>query len=282
MNTKHINKKFIIITFFILFLLMGVIFLSLYYSKNLSEYLSMGSGLTNLMYLPMFLTGGLSALAVAVFLSVLLLIQIKSIISTKLLISILVITLVGFSVFNVVNVFKYYTSYEEVTYFSAMDDMDNMLPPEESVAKFFPFYESMETSANQTPYYAFSEYKLDNTIYKIAQIECNDYENFCAFTTEYFETDKSYLSSKFISEKSFHYSLNEDGELLNTALIQHERYNDIEYDLIEQSTEKIIIISDDGYYFLFHYQDSMNLLNLSTQEFLDTAYEQFNYLKENS
>lgn len=278
---KILNKKFVLIILCGLFLLTGLVLLLLYFYKNISEYLPMTFGVTNLMYLPMFLWGSLSAFVSGIIILILLLIEIKSNISKKVIIPIVVLCLIIFCLFNAINISRCCNSFEEETYFSAMDDMDNMLPPDENSEKFFPYYSIMESASNQTPYYAYSKYELDNTIYKITQVECNDYENFCSFTAEYFETDKSYLLGKFISEMKIHYSSDENGEPLNSSLIKHGNYNNFEYDLIEQSTEKIIIISADNYYFLFNYQDTMKALNLSTEQFINTAFQQFDLLKEN-
>lgn len=278
---KTLNKKYFLIILCGLFLLTGLVLLLLYFYKNISEYLPMTFGLTNLMYLPIFLRGSLSAFASGIIILILLLIEIESNISEKVVIPIVVLCLVIFFLFNTINILGCYNSFEEETYFSAMDDMDNMLPPDENIAEFFPFYDNMESVTKQTPYYAFSKYELNNTIYEITQVECNDYENFCSFTAEYFETDKSYLLGKFISEKKIHYSSDENGEPLNSSLIKRGSYNNFEYDLIEQLTEKIIIISADNYYFLFHYQDSMKVLNISTEQFINTAFQQFDLLKKN-
>lgn len=278
---KTANKKIILITLFTLFLITGCVLLFLYFFKNISEYVPMTSGITSLMYLPMFLRGSFSAFISAIFMLILLLIEIKSGISKKIFIPITVVCLIIFCLFNTINVLKCYNSFEDETHFSEMSDTDNMLPPDKDIIKFFPLYDDMEYSANQTPYYAYSKYKLDNTIYEVTQIECNDYENFCSFTAEYFETDKSYLSGKFISEKNLHYALDENAEPLDPSLIKKESYNNIEYDLIEQSTEKMIIISTDDYCFLFNYQDSMKALNLSTEQFINIAFEQLDLLKAN-
>ena len=282
MAKKTVNKKALSFAFCLVFLLAGCVLLFLYYSKNLSEYVPMAPGLTNLMYLPMLLYGGISAMAVSALFLILYLIQIKSNINTKLFDLIMVVVLVAFVIFNAVSVVSNYNNFNEETYFSQFDEADNMLPPENEVEKFFPYFEYMKSSTEQVPYYSFSKYMLGGTVYEIAQIECNDYENSCAFTAEYFETDKTYLSGKFVSEKSVHFSADENGEPLNQSSIRHETYGETEYDIIEQLTEKLIIVSSDEYYFLFHYQDSMGSLNLSTQEFIDTAFNQLNYLKEYS
>lgn len=278
---KIYNKKTIIlITFCFLFFLIGSVLLFLYFSETLSEYTSMSPGITSLMYLPIYLWGGISSFVVFFICLILLLIEIKLKIYTKLLTTILIVVLIIFGAFNITNITKILHAYDEKTYFSTMDGMDNMLPPNEKISKFFPYYSSMEKGAEQTPYYAFSTYKLNNTIYRISQSECNDYENICAFTAEYFKTDKPYLFGKFSSEKSMHYFSDENGEMLNPSLIEHKKYNGFEYDLIEQSSEKMILVTSDKCFFLFHYQDTMQILNLSTQEFINTAFNQFEAIQD--
>lgn len=280
MNIKNSKIKTTLIILCLLFLLIGFILIIFYFTKNLSEYVPMVPGITNLMYLPIFLWGGISSLILSLIFLILLLIQIKSNIDTKLCISFLIITVLAFGIFNISNSINTFKAYNEKTYFSDIDDEGNMIPPENSLAKYLPYYSDMEILANQRPYYSFSEYTLNNSIYKIMQTECNDYENVCAFTAEYFETDKPYLSGKFKAEKDYHFSADENGEPLNSSLIKHNTYGDIEYDIIEQSTEKIISISTEKYYFLFHYQDSMKILNLSTQEFTDKAIEEFHIMRD--
>lgn len=280
MKTKSLNKKIILITLCILSLFVFCVLMGLYLFSNLSEYVPMSPGITNLMYLPMFLWGSVSSFVLSVIFLALILIQIKTDINIKIFVAVVVVILVVFCSFNVSNIIKNIKSFDEETYFSAMNDMDIMSSPNEKIAKFFPYYSKMEKNAKQTPYYAFSTYKLNETIYRVYQIECNDYENNCSFTAEYLSTDKQYLLNKFNSEKSIYYSIDENGEQLNSSLIKHESYNGIEYDIIEQSTEKMILFSNENYYFLFHYQDSMNILDLSTQTFKELAFEQFESLKQ--
>lgn len=277
MNTKNSKIKTTLIILCLLFSLIGFTLIILYFTKNLSEYVPMAPGITNLMYLPIFLWSGTSSLILSL---IILFIQIKSKINTKFCISFLIITVLAFAVFNLSNIINTFNAYDEKTYFSDIDDEGNMLPPENSLTKYLPYYNDMEILANQRPYYSFSEYNLNNSMYKIMQTECDDYENTCAFTAEYFETDKPYLLGKFRTEKDYHFSADQNGELLNSSLIKHNTYDDIEYDIIEQSTEKIISISTEKYYFLFHYQDSMKTLNLSTQEFTDKAIEEFHIMRD--
>lgn len=280
MKTK--TKNLISMLLFILFFIAGCVLSVLFFYKNLSEYVLMVPGLTNLLYLPMFLFGGLSAFVVAMVFLVLRLIQIKTDIGTKIFVPILIVILGGFVLFNAVNIVKCCIAYDEETYFTEMVDMEDWRSPEEKIAKFFPYYADIEKIIGCKPYYSFSKYTLGNTVYQIAQTDCSSLEGTFAFTTEYFETDKSYLSGKFISEKGEHYLAGENGEILDPSSVKRETYGNIEYDLIEQSTEKMIIVSTDSYFFLFHYQDSKNLLNLSKEDFIETAFEQLSYFKENS
>lgn len=277
------TKKIISTVLFILFFIAGCVLLILFAAKNLSEYVPMVSGLTNLLYLPMFLFGGLSAFVASVLFLALRLIQIKTDIVTKIFVPILIVLLGGFVLFNAVNIVKCCNAYDEETYFTEMVDTDeDRRSPEEKIEKLFPYYADIEKIIGYKPYYAFSKYTLGNTVYQIAQTDCSSIEGTFTFTTEYFETDKSYLSGKFLSEKEVHRLTDENGEKLNSSAIKKGNYGNIEYDLIEQSTEKLIIISTESYFFLFNYQDSKNLLNLSKEDFIETAFEQLSYFKENS
>ena len=69
------------------------------------------------------------------------------------------------------------------------------------------------------------------------------------------------------------------GEILNSSLIKHETYNDIEYDIIEQQSSKMILISTNSYCFMFHYQESGELINWPTQEFKEAAFKQLDFIK---
>lgn len=277
---ENMRKKKVSIVLCLVFLFIGIVLLCLFFSLNISEYSSTTLGFTNLMYLPMFLFSSISSFVVSILFLIIYFIQAKSDINTRLFIFIISFIFIVFCSFNIVNVVKNYRAYDEETYFSAIENDENMQSPQKNILRFFPYYSDMEKKTNQLPYYSFSTYKMNNTVYKISQIFCNDYEKECSFTAEYFTSDKSYLSSKFISEKNIHYSKNENGESLDLSLIKSDTYGDINYDIIEQSTEKMILVFNDEYSFMFHYQDSMNILKLSTQEFVNLAFEQLDYLRE--
>lgn len=283
MKTGTIKQNKISIILCFLFLIAGCILMFLFLSKNLSEYLPMLPDFTNLMYLPIFLVGGISSFALSVLFLILCLIQIKVDINKKLFTGVLIVALIAFCSLNIINTVKTIKAFDEETHFSDVDDtFFNILPAPESVLQFFPYYNKMENATEQIPYYGISKYTLDNTVYIIAQHFCDDYEKTCTFTTEYFQTDKSYLFEKYTSEKIVHYSMGENGEILNSSLIKHGCYRDIEYDIIEQSREKLLIVVSEDYYFLFNYKDTMDALNLSTQNFIDTAFTQLEVMKQYS
>ncbi len=280
MKTK--TKKLISILLFVLFFIAGCVLSALFLSKNLSEYTPMAQGITNLLYLPMLLFGGLSAFVVSVLFLVLRLIQIKADIGTKIFVPILIVILGGFVLFNTVNIVKCCVAYNEEIYSTEMVGAEDRRFIEEKIEKFSPYYADIEKSIGYKPYYAFSKYTLGNTSYQISQTICDPFDVTFSFTAEYFETDKSYLSGKFILEKAVHNLADENGEPLNPSSVKKETYGNIEYELIEQPTEKLIIISTDSYFFLFNYKDSKDLLNLSREDFIEMAFEQLGLYKGNA
>lgn len=273
------RKKTLSLIVSLLFFITGCVLLFLYLSKNISQYVPLPDSI-KLLYFPIFLVGSISAFIVSIIFFILFLYQIKFDINNKVFAFVCVLIFSAFCVTNVISVIENYNAYHENIHFSDIDDEGNMYPPKEDISMLFPYYSDMEAKTEQTPFYSFSEHKLKNTVYKITQVYCSDYETGCSFTAEYFKSDKSYLFGKFISEKSMLLTAGENSELLDPSMIRQETYGDIQYNIVEQPTEKLILVNHGDYYFVFHYQDSMKALNLSQNQFIETAFEQLNYLSE--
>lgn len=284
MNIKSRRTKTCAFIFFLLFFLVGCILLYLYFSNNISSYASALLSTSDLPLLHIYFLSGLSAMAVSILFLILYSIQIKFEISVKIFVFILITVLLSFVSFNVVNYIKDSNTYESRMYFPSENPEfyeNNVLLSDEEMSNLFPYYDYIEEKTGEEPFCTFSSEQLENTTYKITQLSFGDYdknEN-GRITAEYFESDKSHFLSKFVAEKSFHYAVDNNGEILNSSLIKHETYNDIEYDIIEQQSSKMILISTNSYCFMFHYQESGELINWPTQEFKEAAFKQLDFIK---
>lgn len=273
---KKINILFIALT--VLFFFSGLVFLIVSYVLNISEFnslsiLLMSDGFTKLRYYELILSLSVSSFIAGVFSLIILIssLLIKSkkkaaFVSASLVIVLLFCVFNSFAAYNAVN------NYSEKGVYT--DIMNEYQTPDDEYLKFYPFIDINEPA----PYYSLNVYELDGSVLRTAQMFTDAIGDGFAdvtVTTDYFESDKPYMMSKYKGEKIFYETTDEYFEELSPDSIKEYEYENYKCFMIILSTEKRFIIKDDNFYFSMSVQDDSNSLNLDDNEFAQLCCEQF-------
>lgn len=273
---KKINIFYIVLT--VLFFFSGLVFLIVSYVLNISEFnslsiLLMSDGFTKLRYYELILSLSVSSFIAGVFSLIILIISllIKSkkkavFVSASLVIVLLFCVFNSFAAYNAVN------NYSEKGVYT--DIMNEYQTPGDEYLKFYPFTDINEPA----PYYSLNVYELDGSVLRTAQMFTDAVGDGFAdvtVTTDYFESDKLYMMSKYKGEKIFYETTDEYFEELSPDSIKEYEYENYKCFMIILSTEKRFIIKDDNFYFSISVQDDSNSLNLDDNEFAQLCCEQF-------
>lgn len=278
---KKKNKLYIIyLILSVLFFLSGVIFLIISLFSNISEFsplftLTTG-GFTKLRYYELFLTLAVTSLAGGVCFFIIWLCARLTKSKHKVIFAsaavVIVLLFCSFNAFAGYNAVNNYTEKGVYTDFSA----DYQQPDE--YLKFFPLTDKFIDITEFMPYYSLCEYRINGSVLRTSQMfsDSTD-ENFSdiTVTADYFESDKSYMMTKYEAEKVFCETVDENGNNIDQNCIKVSEYKNHLCLIITLDSEKRLIIKDDNFYFSFAIQDSSNSLNISEDEFANLGREQF-------
>lgn len=273
---KKINIFYIVLT--VLFFFSGLVFLIVSYVLNISEFNSLSillmlDGFTKLRYYELILSLSVSSFIAGVF-SLIILISSLLIKSKKkaVFVSASLVIVLLFCVFNSFAAYNAVNNYSEKGVYT--DIMNEYQTPDDEYLKFYPFIDINEPA----PYYSLNVYELDGSVLRTAQMFTDAVGDGFAdvtVTTDYFESDKLYMMSKYKGEKIFYETTDEYFEELSPDSIKEYEYENYKCFMIILSTEKRFIIKDDNFYFSISVQDDSNSLNLDNNEFAQLCCEQF-------
>lgn len=252
----------------------------LFLKGNISEFLLINSGVSKLRYITLFLDISVISFAASIPFIVLYIIDARYFLNTKTFSSIFIVVLVVFCMSVLYFVDSTQDNYNEYSVYS-IDDTDI---PNENIKKFLPYYDSISAIIESNPDYSFSSYSNDHSCYINSQTNYYLYNDLnepasLGNTVEYFKTDKSYMMGKYIAEKVFLYSLDEDGNIIPNRSVKHYEDGELYYDVITLKTEKRFITKRDDFFFSFVIQDN-NILDISDEEFISMGLEQFSNMAE--
>lgn len=271
----------------VIFLISGMVFLIVCSMENLTEfnplYTFTTGGFTKLRYYELFLTLAVSLLICAVCFLIIWIVSKFTRINGKFtaVTAILVVALfcssAGYAGINALNNYS-----EKGVYTDISDDYQQ---PAEEYLEFFPYFDDMKKITDAVPYYSLTEYKLNNSILRTSQIYTDSVDENAAditVTTDYFESNKSYMMTKYTAEKIFYETTDEYGNTLNSSSITERDYEDHKLIMILLETEKRFIIKNDAFYFSIIIQDNSNSLNINEEEFVNLAIEQFELISDSN
>lgn len=278
-KTKNFYLIYLILS--VLFFLSGVIFLVVSLFSNISEFSPLFSmttgGFTQLRYYELFLALAVSSLVCGVcFFIVWLCAKLTKSKQKVIYASAAVVIAVLFFTFNAFAAYNAVNNYTEKSIYT--DFADDYQQPDDEYIKFFPLADKFIDITEFMPYYSLSEYEINGSVLRTSQMfsDSTD-ESFSdiSVTVDYFESDKSYMMTKYEAEKVFCETVDENGNNIDQNRIKESEYKNHLCLTITLDAEKRLIIKDDNLYFSFTIQDSSNSFNISEDEFVELGCEQF-------
>lgn len=292
------RKKYLSLTFSILFLIAGIVFLFLYGMNYISDFVPLSMGSSMLEYLPIFFVLSISSFAAFALLFVLFFAEYKIIMAKPLYFSAFAIIMAAFIIVNSVNAAGIIGTYRDNSYYYDEDLKDEF--PESynkerhiaAVNKYFPYFsEITDVSDGIEPYYSYTNYSFDGTSYTATQIFSqllpengteSEYLVDITFTAEYFTTDKSYLMGKYIAEQSTLFATDENAKALPENAVKQENKNGRDFLIYSSDTYKVFCMADKNGYYSVCFKDGNNDLKLSKDDFINYCFEQYQTLKSDS
>lgn len=272
------KKEKISLTFFILFLISGIVFIALFFTNNIADSASARTGgLSDLRNMQMYYTVSMASFAASAILLVLFLVERKFFLNTKLFAVIFATIIIIFGVTSIPSIVSAVNGYEEYSVFTDMYEYDTS--PGEENKKFFPYYDTYEDRGLE-PYYSLTKETINNSKYISTQLFSDlvspDEEdvNTQMIDIDYFKTDKGYLMSKYISEKMYLYIDSDTGETIPDENIKNGNAGSVNYSLIKSGSVRFVI-QGDNYYFSIYINDD----NLTDDDIISLGLEQFEIMK---
>lgn len=267
---------------FILFFIAGIVFIIITSFQNLSEFnplYTMLSGFSQLRYYELFLTLSLSSFICSVCFITIWVIARYNNLNNKVTAFFAILIAVLFCVTNSLAGFNAYKNFSEKGV--CTDITKESEKPDEKYMPFFPYCDKIAECTNNIPYYSLDQYKMNGTILRTAQIfydSADDDSDGITITVDYFESDKTYMMSKYNSEKYWYETTDELGNTLSPKDIVKNTYDGNDCLLIFLDTEKRCIIKGENFYYSAIVQDEANMLNINEKEFTSFAYQEFDLI----
>lgn len=292
------RKKYLSLIFSVLFLISGIVFLCLYAMNCISDFVPLSMGSSLLEFLPVFFALSISSFAAFVLMTVLFFAESRIIFGKSVYYGAFAVILAAFIIINSVNAAGIINTYSDDSYYYD-EDLKNEFPETydegrhvEAVSRYFPYFDTMTDAADGIqPYYSYTDYSFDGTAYIATQIfsqpayEGDIYDenvNDITFTAEYFTSDKTYLTGKFIGEQSVLFATDENAEPLPESAVRQKTENGRDFLIYSSNTYKIFCLSGESECFSVWLQDSNNYLGIDEQEFIDYCFEQYEILKSDA
>lgn len=275
-------KKYYIVSILlsILSFTTALVFLMLSGVKNISEFSPLSFDYSQLRYIDLFLSLCIASFVAAIlFFATYAIGKLKyfgrSFFAISLVVTVIVFTAVTAP--NAVTAVKDYSEYAVYTDIQKDEDI-----PVEKYIDYFPCFDKIYNATGFTPYFSISEYKLGTSILKTSQLFNNDGSpdaKDLGITIDYFETDKSYLMSKYQFEKSAVETTDEEGNPLPASTVQQENYGGYMCNITVLKTEKRLKIQGENYYFTLTVDDEANDLQMDNNALLQLGISQLELLK---
>lgn len=279
---KKINIVYISLS--ILFFLVGIILFIASTLTNLTEFNSLytiNTGFTQLRYYEFLIISViLSFISAVCFLIIWALSKFTALSSKITVLLAIIIAIIFCSVLITFGINAYSNYSEKGVYTDITKDYEK---PNDDYLKFFPYFDEVTNLTETVPYYSLNEYSLNDSVLRTSQIY-NDIadentENI-TITIDYFESDKSYLMSKYESEKLLYETSDENGNGLNADNTVKQNYKNYECLVIFLDSEKRFIIKDSNFYFSVIVQDESNMLDIDEEKFVSFSEKQFELMSD--
>lgn len=275
-------SRIIYFVLFILFFIAGTVFLIISSITNLSEFnplYTLLAGFSQLRYYELFLTLSLSSFICSVCFIIIWVIARFTTLNNKITAFFAILIAVLFCVTNSLAGINAYENFSEKGVYT--DITKDYEKPDEKYMPFFPYCDKLAECTNTIPYYSLNQYKMNGSFLRTAQIFndlVDDDLDKVTITVDYFESDKTYMMSKYNSEKFLYETTDELGNTLSPDDIVKNTYDGNECLLIFLDTEKRCIIKGENFYYSAIVQDEANMLNINEKEFTSFAYQEFDLI----
>ena len=273
------KKKYLFLSFSILFFIAGMILLIVSAMANLSAFnplYTMFAAFPQLQYYELFLISAVSSFISAICFIVIWAVSRFTLVNRKITAASAIIVSALFCItISALGINAYDNYSEKGVYTDITADYEK---PDEKYMDFYPYFDEITNSTGAVPYYSLNEYRLNDSILRTSQVYSDivgENAKEVTITIDYFESGKSYLMSKYESEKLLYESTDENGNVISSDNIVEKDYKGHECLIILLDSEKRVIIKDDDFYLSAIIQDDSNLLNLNEAEFTSFAFEQF-------
>lgn len=267
------KKRNVLLLLSIVFIVLTLISIILFVTKNITEFNPNMNDFSNLRYVNFFMNMGLISFALSILNLVVYIIDIKSnlCINSKVFNTIVILSLSLFVGVGIYSVTPMFSDYHEEYYSS--DEAE----PDKNVEKYFPMYEFIDDHSISIPRWSFNEYKIKNEKYISTQVtdKAFDDSSVIEMNIDFFESENQYVMGKYQGEKAYLYTSDNYSEELPKNALKHSKRNGYNYDFITLNNERRIIINKDNYYFAVQ---AINI-DVSDDELLSMALQQFSYMK---